>query len=162
MSLTCQMQLLSFSFVSCNTSRCGLSRFVEAWNFHSIPGIFNQFMHLQLSDIAQTYYTGRGVPNALQMECNRLTPLQAMPTTSDAAQLYRLQGGSLVQFGMFGVDQLHNRPDLIWQRESYFSSCHPSFDDIFSNIVSADGLFFQEALLDFIRITKSYYYCCKY
>ena len=27
------------SFVTCNTSRCGLSKFVEAWNFHSIPGI---------------------------------------------------------------------------------------------------------------------------
>ena len=107
---------------------------------------------LQLSVIAQTL--GCGVPNTSQMECNRLTPLQAMPTTYDAAQLYRLQGGSLVQFGMFGVDP-HNRPDLIWQRESYFSSCHPSFDDIFSNVVSAYGSFFQEALLDFIRVTKS-------
>jgi len=26
------------SFVACNVSYCALSRFVEAWNHHSIPG----------------------------------------------------------------------------------------------------------------------------
>ena len=26
------------SFVSCNVASCGLSKFVAAWNCHSIPG----------------------------------------------------------------------------------------------------------------------------
>ena len=86
------------------------------------------------------------------MECNRVTPLQDVPTTSDAAEMYRFQGGNLTQFGLFGVDPLCNRPHLIWQRETYFFSSHPSFDDIFSNVVTADGSYFQEAV---IRITRS-------
>lgn len=142
------------SSVTCNVCRVGLSKFVAAWNFHSIPGVYNicNTYNLKLYSHA---YAGRGVPNALQMECNRLTPLQEVPSTNDAAQLYRSQGGSLVQFGLFGVDPLHNRADLIWQRETYFFSPRSSFDDIFSNVVTGDGSLFREAILDFITVTKS-------
>ena len=109
--------------------------------------VFTQHTH--------THHTGRGVPNTLQIESSRLAPLQNVPSTIDAAQSYRSQGGNLTQFGLFGADPLCNRPDLIRQRETYFVSSHPSFDDIFSNVVTGDGLLFQEAVIDYIRITKS-------
>ena len=96
------------------------------------------------------------MPNALQTECNRLTPFQNVPSTNDAARCSTIvpaQGGSLAQF--FGIDPLYNRADLIWQRETYFISSHSSFDDMFSNAVTGDGLLFHDALLNFIQITKS-------
>ena len=52
---------------------------------------------------------------------------------------YRMQGGDLTEFGLFGCDPLKDRPDLIQRRETYFFSTHPSFEDIFSNAVSGDG-----------------------
>ena len=102
-----------------------------------------------------THHPGRGVPNILQIEYNRITNLQDVPTTYDATQLYSSQGGNLTQFGLFGIDPLCSRPHLLWQRETFFFSSHPSFDDMFSNAVTADGSFFKKAVLDFITITKS-------
>lgn len=99
--------------------------------------------------------SGRGIPNNLQRKFNQATYLQQIPTTHDVAQLYCSQGGNLTQFGFFGIDPLHNRPHLMWQRETFFFSSHPSFNDIFSNVVVGDGLLFKEAIVDFITITKS-------
>ncbi len=103
------------------------------------------------------FFIGQGVPNHLERERNELTPIpsQAILTTDDAAQMYRTQGGELTEFGLFGCDPLCDRADLIHRREVYFFSTHPTFEDIFSNAVSGDGTMFRQALLDFIRVTKS-------
>ena len=106
---------------------------------------------------AFTIFIGQGVPNHLERERNEITPIhsQVIPTTDDAAELYRTQGGELTEFGLFGCDPLRDRADLIHRREVYFFSTHPTFEDIFSNAVSGDGSLFQTSLLDFIRVTKS-------
>lgn len=100
------------------------------------------------------YITGRGVPNNLEREDNQITsiPNQVIPETDEAAQMYRTQGGEL---GIFGCDPLKDRADLVQRREAYFLSAHPTFQDIFSNVVSGNGARFYDALLDFIRVTKS-------
>ena len=100
---------------------------------------------------------GRGVPNNLEVECNNITsiPSQALPSTDDAVQMYHSQGWALTQYGLFGCDPLRNRADLIQRREMHFCSTHCSFEEIFSN-VSQDGALFREAIIDFIRMTKSF------
>ena len=98
---------------------------------------------------------GRGVPNDLEFERNEITPIpsQEVIRTGEAVQLYP---GVLTQFGEFGNDPLRNREDLIIQREDYFSSTHPTFDDMFANAVSGDGTMFKNAILDFTRATRSF------
>ena len=82
-------------------------------------------------------------------------PWEEVPTTDEATTSYHVQGGTLTEFGLFGCDPLRDRADLIHRREQYFFTRHPNFDDIFSNIVSADGSLFHSAVSDFIRVTKS-------
>lgn len=100
---------------------------------------------------------GRGVPNNLEVECKNITsiPSQTLPSTDDAVQMYHSQGGALTQYSLFGCDPLRNRADLIEIREMHFCSTYCSFE-IFSNVVSQDGALFGEAIIDFIRMTKSF------
>ena len=112
---------------------------------------------LHFSKFFSLCLTGRGVPNNLAIECNNITaiPSRVLPSTYDATQMYLTQGGTLVQFGLFGCDPLRDRADLIHRREVYLFSNHPTFNDMFSNVVSGDGALFSQAIIDFIRVTKS-------
>ena len=44
---------------------------------------------------------------------------------------------------MFGEDPLGSRPDLVSRRDHYFLSTHPSFDVLFSDVVSDTGSLFS-------------------
>ena len=80
---------------------------------------------------AFTVFIGQGILNHLESECNEMTPIhsQVIPTTDNAAEMYRTQGGKLTEFGLFGCDPLRDRADLIHRREVYFFSTHPTFED---------------------------------
>lgn len=149
------------SFISCNVSSYGLTKFVAAWNLHSIPGnLSHKYVpcNVHCTLMRFLYNIGRGVPNNLEVECKNITsiPSQELPPTDDAVRMYHSHGGALTQYGLFGCDPLRNRADLIQRGEVHFSSTHCSFEEMFSNVVSQDGALFREAILDFIRVTKSF------
>ena len=98
---------------------------------------------------------GSGVPNDLQRNSGITPiPLTSVPETSAAHRMYIAQGGRLTVFGYFGEDPLCSRPDLIRRREEYFLALHPSFPDIFSDVVSSSGSLFTAAILNFISLTR--------
>ena len=132
--------------------------YISCTSLLSIPLGTNLFdITLIYSIYAFIILIGRGVPNHLERECNRVATIssQAVPTTDAAAQMYRSQGGTLTEFGIFGCDPLKDRADLIQRREVHFFSLHPTFKDLFSNAVSGDGGLFRAAITDFIRVTRS-------
>lgn len=81
-------------------------------------------------------------------------PGGVLPPGSAARQQYIDQGGSITQFGRFGVDPLRSRVDLIMRRDGLFASQNPSFDNIFSNVISGNGNLLQDSIVNFINITE--------
>ena len=95
------------------------------------------------------------MPNHLERECNRVATIstQAVPTTDAAAQMYRSQGGTLTEFGIFGCDPLKDRADLIQIREVHFFSLHPTLRTYLALLcLEMEGC---AAITDFIRVTRS-------
>ena len=84
------------------------------------------------------------------------TPVMSgvLPVGSLARFQYEAQGGSISQFGEFGVDPLRNREDLVCRRDGLFAEQSHSFSAMFSNVVSGNGNYFKDGILNFISITK--------
>ena len=115
----------------------GLRRLVGAWNNHSIPK--------------------KGIPNVLQLIRNGLTPNSPheVPTLSDAASAYRLQGGRITEPREFGIDPLYEYTDLLQQREQiWLQRCAiTSIEDIYGEVMSGNIIKLQDAILSFINLT---------
>ena len=63
-------------------------------------GIVTQSQVTYCDDIENiAYFTGRGVPNNLEVECNNITAIPS-PSTHHATQMYLTQGGTLTPFGL--------------------------------------------------------------
>ena len=93
-------------------------------------------------------HAGSGVPNGLQSQQNGITLMSDsdIPQTSNVLAMYTSQGGQLTEFGMFGEDPLSSQPDLVSRRDHYFFSTHPSFDDLFSDVVRNWKSFFLRCI----------------
>ena len=76
-----------------------------------------------------------------------------IPTTEDAVDMYRQQGGVLTDPSEFGADPLQNDIQKIEQREQEFRSNAISFEDIFTNVISGNNVLFRQAILLYIDIT---------
>ena len=73
-------------------------------------------------------------------------PVGVLPHGDVARQQYIHQGGSITQFGTFGVDPLQNRADLVIRRDALIKKQNPSF----TNVVSGNGNLLQDCMLNFI------------
>ena len=103
------------------------------------------------------YNIGGGTPNSKAVERSGTSPVTTvLPVGSLARREYEAQGGSITQFGEFGVDPLRNREDLVRRRDGLFAEQSPSFSAMFSNVVSGNGNYFKDGILNFISITKSF------
>ena len=116
-------------------AKVGMKRMIMAWNAHSLPH--------------------HGIPNVLQHDRHGTTAMTAndIPTTEDAVDMYRQQGGVLTDLSEFGADPLQNDIQKIDQREQEFCSNAMSFEDIFTNIISGTNVPFRQAILLYIDIT---------
>ena len=81
-------------------------------------------------------------------------PSGVLPPGNVARQQYIDQGGSITQFGTFGVDPLRNRVDLVMRRDALFGTQNPSFDNVFSNVISGNGNLLQDSIVNFISVTE--------
>lgn len=102
-------------------------------------------------------HAGGGNPNDRALQRMGVTPIPVgvLPHGDVARQQYIDQGGSITQFGTFGVDPLRNRADLVIRRDALFEMQNPSFDVVFSNVVSGNGNLLQDCILNFISVTNS-------
>ena len=114
----------------------GLKRMVAAWNSHTIPR--------------------RGIPNVLQIQNNRTTPIvpSDVPTVADAVSAYREQGGRITDPSDFGEDPLICSIALSQQREWEWSArCGMTSEDIYTEVMCGNSQALQEAILKFIEVT---------
>ncbi|KAI7807115.1 uncharacterized protein LOC130558662 [Triplophysa rosa] len=113
----------------------GLTRLVESWNAHRIPG--------------------KGIPNDLAGRgCPKKIPQELLPHAVDAADLYSQQlGSSLTIHSTFGVDPFSTEQDKLTV-ENQFAEQYPDISDLFSRAVNNDFAPYKQALLFLITSTQ--------
>ena len=125
-------------------------------NWASMPRCL---LYPKLIILCQNVYNnaGGGNPNDRALQRMGVTPIPigVLPCGDVARKQYIDQGGSITQFGTFGVDPLRNRADLVIRRDALFEMQNPSFDTVFSNVVSGNGNLLQDCILKFISVTDN-------
>ncbi|KAK9963850.1 hypothetical protein ABG768_007011 [Culter alburnus] len=124
---TALLQLVDQEEIDMNNSlvrHCiGLTRLVESWNGHRIPG--------------------KGITNDLAKKI----PQELLPHSVDAADLYSQQlGSSLTTHSTFGVDPFSTEQDKL-RVENQFAEQYSDISDLFSRAVSNDLAPYKQALL---------------
>ncbi|KTG44478.1 hypothetical protein cypCar_00040036 [Cyprinus carpio] len=113
----------------------GLTRLVESWNAHRIPGKGTP------NDLA-----GRGCPKKIQQEL--------LPHSAEAADLYSQQlGSSLTRHSTFGVDPFSTEQDKITV-ENQFAEHYSDMSELYSRAVNNDFAPYKQALLCLITTTQ--------
>ncbi|KAK7149345.1 hypothetical protein R3I94_008859 [Phoxinus phoxinus] len=113
----------------------GLTRLVESWNAHRIPGKGTP------NDLA-----GRGCPKKIQQEL--------LPHSAEAADLYSQQlGSSLTRHSTFGVDPFSTEQDKITV-ENQFAEHYSDISELYSRAVNNDFALYKQALLCLITTTQ--------
>ena len=80
--------------------------------------------------------------------------LRYLPSTLQAVSMYECEtGGRISQETEFGNDPLRGDVSKCSIRSQAFFERHPSFDDIFHNLVNLNSIPFRNALLFYIDIT---------
>lgn len=97
------------------------------------------------------------IPDIVAQRMCRVHPVNPslVPSVEDAIQMYTDAGGTITLNSSFGVDPLASSDVLINQRETEFTQNNPSFDDIYSNVITGDGSFMAAAVLSFMNITRN-------
>ena len=76
-----------------------------------------------------------------------------VPDLDHAVLEYEREQGRLTYNSSSGVDPLKDRPDLISKRNNLFAVNAASYSDIFTNIISADGEKFKDAIIQYKELT---------
>lgn len=101
------------------------------------------------------FVSGSGVPCELARDPQNAAILpNNIPSRDNAAQWYTQQGGSLTAYGIFGIDPLKESPHLVARRDQWLAAAIPSYEDIFSNVVSGDGELFKRCIITCIDVTN--------
>ncbi|KAL2089164.1 hypothetical protein ACEWY4_016063 [Coilia grayii] len=124
--------------VSCLTGQLcqiGLTRVVESWNAHRIPG--------------------KGTPNDLAGSgCPKKIPQELLPHSVEAAELYRQQlGSSLTPQSTFGVDPFLTEEEKLLA-ENQFAEKYSEISELLCRAVNNDFKPYKEALLFLIITTR--------
>ncbi|KAL7369669.1 hypothetical protein ABVT39_005097 [Epinephelus coioides] len=113
----------------------GLTRLVDSWNSHRIPG--------------------KGVPNKLAGSgCPKTIPQELLPHSVEAADLYSQQlGSSLTTHSTFGIDPFSTEQDKLTV-ENQFAEKYSDISVLFSRAVNEDFAPYKEAVLYLITTTQ--------
>ena len=97
---------------------------------------------------------GKGISNQIALSNNHTTPIapSLIPSVDIAVTSYEETQGRLTQDGHFGTNPLKERLDLVNIRDQQFSDQY-SYEDIFTNSVSGDGLLLINSICYFRNIT---------
>ncbi|XP_072564841.1 uncharacterized protein [Paramormyrops kingsleyae] len=123
------------SNLTCQISSLGISRVVEAWNAHRIPG--------------------KGVPNTLaQSGCVKKITVDLLPHASEAADLYESEtGSSLTRCSSFGKSPFSSEEDQA-HAEGQFAQLYPDMNVLYENVVNHNPRPFQDAILHLIHLSR--------
>lgn len=129
----------SVSLIASNVAKVGMQQFISSWNAHSVPN--------------------HGVPNDLQQQRPGTTSIHPLevPSTSEAVQQYRQQGGRLTDPHPFAPDPLANDDALIQERHSRYSREFPqgyNYPILFSSLINGNSSMFTSAVTTYASITS--------
>lgn len=95
------------------------------------------------------------IPERLMRNNNRAKKISPhfLPQPQEAANDYRLNGGTITDPDQNITDPLCNTSDKIEIRHQSFTNRYPSFDIIFQNLVNSESSMFKNGLKFFIDIT---------
>ncbi len=128
------------SWITINVIGTAIQNFIQAWNFHRIPG------------------RRGGIPNVLAAATSRTTtlPRAAIPSTSQAIQLLASLGGALTLEREFGRDPLQGCIRLQELRERDFRQRFPNVAILFEDVLHGNPFQFKQALQYFITLTNRF------
>lgn len=95
------------------------------------------------------------VPERLMRKSNmakKISP-HILPLPQQAANEYRLNGGTITDPDQDVTDPLFNNSEKIEIRHRSFINRYPSFDIIFQNLVNGESCMFKNGLKFFIDLT---------
>jgi hypothetical protein len=128
----------SVQLIGSNVAKIGMHLFISSWNAHSVPS--------------------RGIPNCLQQARSGTTTIHPLelPSTREAVEQYRGQGGNLTDPTPFVEDPLDGEDSLIQERSRRFLRAVPHGNDyqqLFSTLINGDSSMFCTAVTNFASIT---------
>lgn len=131
--MTQEHSKFTVSWISCGVAKVGIRRFVDAWNFHTVPK--------------------KGCPIDLMRENNKTVPVGRLMEKERAAEHYTtITNSPLTLFSPFGKDPLAEYPNLQLRRSTeFFKKCN--FENIFFQIQQGDVNAFMFSIQLFSRIS---------
>ncbi|XP_057208892.1 uncharacterized protein LOC130565818 isoform X2 [Triplophysa rosa] len=135
--MDCNLTRYCVSNLICQLCHLGISRVVEAWNNHRIPG--------------------KGIPNQLaQGGSAKNISAALLPNGTEAADLYMdTLGSSLTRVSSFGMDPFTSEHEKATV-EQLFSEKWPDIAVLLNNAVNKNFLPFKEALITLVTLTQRY------
>ncbi|XP_018927648.2 uncharacterized protein LOC109054865 [Cyprinus carpio] len=135
--MDCNLTRYCVSNLVCQLCHLGISRVVEAWNNHRIPG--------------------KGIPNQIaQGGCAKKISAALLPHGTEAADLYmNTLGSSLTRVSAFGTDPFTSEHEKATV-EQLFSEKWPDITYLLNNTVNKNFLPFKEALVCLVNLTQRY------
>ena len=128
------------SWVTIWTMKGAIEQFIEAWNFHRIPG------------------PNGGVPRVLAHE-NCATSLLSpndIPTTTQMIHLHEVNGSHLTRDAEFGSDLLGDNHALKALRQRDFCSLFPNSNIVFQDIIHNHCELFRNCVFQFTSLTNRF------
>ena len=76
-------------------------------------------------------------------------------TGSVLADMYRMRGGTIKNFGVFGIDPIAADENLLSQRESLMTSNMPDLSEIFYFLVNRQDQYFKDYVMNYVKVTEA-------
>nr|XP_055066423.1 uncharacterized protein LOC129448235 [Misgurnus anguillicaudatus] len=135
--MDCNLTRYCVSNFVCQLCHLGISRVVEAWNNHRIPG--------------------KGIPNQIaQGGCAKKISAALLPHGTEAADLYmNTLGTSLTRVSAFGTDPFTSEHEKATVEQLFSEKC-PDITYLLNNTVNKNFLPFKEALMCLVNLTQRY------
>ena len=127
------------SWVTIWVMKSAIEHFIQAWNFHRIPG------------------PNGGVPSVLAHNCaTTYLSHNDVPTIAEMIQLHEHDGSRLTRNVDFGHDPLSNNHALQVLRERDFCTVFPNSHMVFEDIIHNNGQLFKNCVFHFVLLSNRF------
>ncbi|KXJ11624.1 hypothetical protein AC249_AIPGENE15223 [Exaiptasia diaphana] len=122
------------SQVSLKVAAFAMQQTVDAWNFHTIPGV--------------------GMPIVVRNTNNKAAsvPQELIPSAEDVVTRYEAGGGRLTVFPKFGTDPLGSDLNLVRIRERFLDGF--DVDNVYGALVNGMDWHFRNAVTTYCDLTR--------
>ena len=69
--------------------------------------------------------------------------------------MYRMHGGTIKNFGVFGIDPIATEENILTLRERQMKENMPDLSEIFYCLVNREDRYFKEYVMNYIKVTEA-------